>query len=153
MTETVINRPDDRLSVTINEEVKELLMTAGLVRRLASIIGSMENLESLFMDPITQSALMLETLRDRTPAGSPTDPDLVDVLENKYPMSTAEGEKLTRWIADHVTHFFIAGALTARDSMGPKMEELKSLMSSLNGLGDSITEKASAGPTEPPSAE
>lgn len=152
MTENIkevkIQKPEDRITVTVKGASREILMSAGLVRRLSAYVGSMDNVGAVYMEPALQIALIEECLRDRHPSGAAKDPaDVIPDLD-KYELSTDDGDRLASWIGGHVTHFFINGALMMKNNLEDPMKTLQTLMSSLTGMAASLTSKPSAGPTE-----
>lgn len=144
--ETKIQKPEDRLVVSVAGANKEILMTAGLVRRLAAYVGSLDNVGAAYMDPALQIAMIDECLKERTPSGTPAVTEMPDL--DKYKLSTEDGDKIAQWIGGHLTYFFINGALMMRQDLEGPMKALQSLMSSLTGMAASLTSKPSVGPSE-----
>lgn len=151
-----VEKPDDRLSITIDDKVRELFMSAGLLRRLAAYVGGPDGLQNVFTDPSHQILLMVEVLKPRTPNGAPATvaalaPATAYSLED-FPMSTADGEKMSDWISGHLTYFFINGVLTFKKNLEGPAKILQNLTPFQIGSEDSLTKKVSPGPSDAASA-
>ncbi len=143
-----VEKPTDILEITVNKERREILMSAGLIRRLASIIDGYENTANIFIDPILQTVLMIEALKPRAAHGTPVEKDRVYTLDD-FDMSNEDGSKMVSWIGGHVLYFFIEGARHISENVVPQVkaaeEEIQTLTSSVSGTKSSLNETQSVG--------
>ena len=145
----VTEKPEDHLTIRVNGEDKEIFMSGGLVRRLASITGVLSDYTSLFTNIPVQEQLVIECLRPRKPAGKPLDSSVEYSLED-FEMTTEDTEKLIAWVADHCLHFFLSSAASATNLVVKNEKPLTNLMKltqSPIGSLPSVEETQSAGPS------
>lgn len=147
-------KPNDRLTVRVNNEDREIFMSGGLVRRLASITGLLKDYTTLFTNIPVQEQLTIECMRPRKIAGQPVDSSLEYTLDD-FEMSTEDMRKLMEWVADHCLHFFLSSATSATNLVVKNEKPLTNLMKltqSPTGSPPSTEEKPSAGPSTPSQA-
>lgn len=145
-----VQKPKDRLTITVNEKDQEVFMSGGLIRQLAPIASSLGEFTQIFQNADIQEALIITALRPRTLAGQPVVKDLNYSLDD-FVMSTDEMDKLIAWIADHVLYFFVnslSAAKSLMDSNSDTMKRLDQLTRSLIGSQASTESNPSVGPSE-----
>lgn len=125
---------NDRITVTVNGEDREILMSFGLLNRLTSVVGSPENIGVMFADPTTQRDVLTLIF---LPKG--TKIENFD-FEDKVDLSKKDAIELLNWSSEHVLDFFIT-AMEKAVEMGEKnkgrMEKLEKLMPSPAGSNNS----------------
>lgn len=143
-------KPDDYLTVTyklIDEEgkpePKELFMSAGLVRRLASLSQSHAGLIDLYTDPSMQAFMIAEILKPRSKRGQA----LIEYTLDDFEISTTEAKKVSDWAIQHIIYFFTEAVLNVRTAVAKKDSSLMKLAASLTGSQDLQEPKQSAGPS------
>lgn len=126
------SKPEDILEITINGENRRLLMSYATLRAAIKALGGMEDATVLMMSPDLQEDVGLVVLQRLIPEKK----DAANFDE--FTMSVADGEKLARWITEHVLDFFIRG-LMATNEMSEQIQKLAgtSPASSPNGSPDS----------------
>lgn len=150
MTEQAIKKPTDRLKVSFglspdlpNIE-RELFMSAGLLRKLATVTSGHASMVDLYTDASMQSFLIVEVLKPRTPRGEAvTEYQLED-----FDISIEEAEKVSNWIIEHIVSFFLNAVQKVRTAVEDKDSNLMKLAVSMNGSQDSTIENPSVGVTD-----
>lgn len=146
MTDTP-TKPQDRIKVTVNDQDRELLMSAALIRKIINLISDIEAVPMIFIDPVIQEKAIIETLVERDGRGNPVE-DVSTLNLFAFNMSTDEGEKLVKWIGDHALYFFTKGAVTSAEALKISQKTVENLMPSLDGTRGLPPMKPSAGATE-----
>ena len=140
MSEEKFKKPEDRLTLKVAGQDKELFMSAGLVRKVASIVNELEDMAHIYLTPAVQERCAVQVLVERDERGRPKeDVDSLDLMA--FEMTTEDAAKLFKWIGDHVMHFFIEGATNMETNLKDQMSVLQNLAQSLNGTVDSIQKK------------
>lgn len=141
-------QPNDYLTVVYKladeegrPQPKELFMSAGLIRRLASISQSHQGLIDIYTDPSMQSFMLSEILKPRTKRGEPS---LEYQLED-FDISTSEAKKVIDWAIQHIIYFFIDAVSSVKAAAMDKESNLTKLAASMTGSPASQEEKQSAG--------
>lgn len=147
MSQNEVKRPDkpeDRLAIHVNGELKEIFMSGGLLRRLAPYVGHADDFSQIYQDAITQNMMVVEALRPRTVYGTAVakrgDGQKVEHDIDDFELSTDDMDKLVNWITEHVLYFFISGVLNAKtlaEKNKEVMTSLQKLMQLSNGSEDS----------------
>lgn len=94
----------DTIKVKLGEDTKEIKMSYGLIQTLCGSFINFDQVGNFNFDMQVQKDLISEVLDDR-------DENFNRVNPNKnyaYLLDNEEGEKLTRWISDHIANFFIS---------------------------------------------
>lgn len=142
-----VKKPSDRLAVTVNNELKEVFMSGGLIRNVVPYYMGMENITEIFSEPQLQNEVIVQCVKPRTMNGTPLKVYTIDDFE----LSTDESNKLIAWVTEHVLYFFI-DSLTTATKLGKRVESqatiLAKLMESAIGSQDSTQKKQSVGPSE-----
>lgn len=144
--------PPDRLNVKFTDPdgtdmEKDVLMSAGLVRRLAAIAASLDDFSRLYTDPTIQEVFILEVIKGRNKRGEEAEEELKYTLED-YEMTIAMGDEIAKWATDHVLHFFTNTAALVMKEATDKTSALAGLADSMNGLESFLETKQSVGPSE-----
>jgi hypothetical protein len=147
MSEEKFPKPEDRLVLTVDNQEKELFMSSGLIRKLASVANELEDMANIYLDPTVQERCFVEVLVERDNRGKPVE-DISELDSMSFQMSTDDAEKLTKWMGDHLMHFFIGGAKNMKQSLETQQEAFQSLAQSLTGMSNSLETKESVGDSE-----
>ena len=148
MTTELPSKPNDRLTITVNNQPLEIFMSAGLIRLIAPIYSGGLNVDEIFQDPEVQNEIILLAVQPRGKRGQT--PDKYDSIED-VEMSLEDGFKLVGWVTEHVFHFFIESATTARElghRATPHMERFLKSLESPTGQQNSQPLNSSAGASE-----
>lgn len=148
MTETVteIKPADPYLTVKVKmpgqekAEDKELMMSAGLLRRVVAIASGAGDITEIYANPHIQQVILVEILQPRTEHGKKRENLSLDDFE----MLPEEADKIVTWAGSHILNFF-SGAVNNIKSAVSDQGSLKTLTDSLNGLANSVQTKPSAG--------
>lgn len=141
-----ITKPDDRITVKVNGEDKELLMSAGMLRELSKLIGEYEDVSVVYVDAGVQERCLLTLMVDRNERGQPTEP-ISELTLFMFDMSTEDADKIAKWVGDHVVNFIITGASNMKESVQVQEKMFQNLAQSLSGMNNSIQSAPSAGGT------
>lgn len=145
--EIAVPTPDSRMKVTVNGQEKEVFMSAGMIRRLASISNELEDISSIYLDPDVQERCLVHLLVDRDNRGVPTEePTKLSMMA--FEMEPDDADKLAQWVGDHLMAFFIKGAKNMRQSIQLQEKTFQNLAQSLIGTKNSMESMQSAGPSE-----
>jgi len=126
-------------------EDQEFFMSAGLIRRLVSILQHRGDVSEMYTDPLIQELLILETVTPRNERG--VDLATQTTLDD-YVMTQADADKLLAWIEGHVFNFFIKmGTLVSQAAANPN-SPLQKLLHSATGLKDLAQTKLSVGASD-----
>lgn len=131
----------ETLVVKINGEEHTLLMTYGLLTRLTMINSSVDNLLNGAADPTARDAMIITCLTKHGRSGvfePGFDFDDLDVAIN-------ECERIFDWAMEHLLDFFMRRMEAGTRISSPYAGRLQSLMRSIDGSTDSISNKESAG--------
>lgn len=133
-----IQKPDDRLTITLDGEQKELFMSSGMLRILSNLVSLQDDLTCIFIDPLMQERCLLEVLTPRDELGQPTI-DLSTVSLAMYDLSIEESDKVVKWMGEHTLHFFTVSASSVSVKVPEMIKKIQDLTQSLPGLEDSAT--------------
>lgn len=149
-TEEKVERPDERITVTVKmpggsePEPKEIFMSAGLVRRLATVVQSLGDISQMYSDPMVEDILLTEILTPRTERGKS---QKIYTAED-FEMAMDEADRLLEWARGHVLHFFTKTVLRVGTVASNPNSPLLKLTQSLSGLAALAQQKHSAGATD-----
>ena len=146
LKEIKVDKPDDRLTINLKEERKELFMSGGLIRELAHIIGTLDNLEMFYIDSHYQELCILRTLVDRDNRGQVTEEDKERSLSS-FPLTIEDCDKIRDWIGGHLMYFFIKSVLSLTTNLKDQTETFSQLAQLQDGIRNLMGEKPSVGPT------
>lgn len=122
---------------------RQFFMSAGLIRRLAGLVGNQDDMSRMYVDPVLQEVLLVEAIRPRTERGKEIDPATY-TLED-YEMDQETADRVLEWIEGHIFNFFIKSALKVSKAASDKNSPLQKLTQSVTGLQALLPEKQSAG--------
>lgn len=134
--------PSTHLTVTINEESKELFMSAGLVRRLVGLANVIDDITKIYVDAKVQELMIVEVVRPHTPRGEA----IKDYTLDDFEMSDADADLIIDWAGKHIVNFFTKSVQKLQAAVTDN-GEIKTLMDSLNGLSALVVKKPLDGPS------
>lgn len=119
-----------RLVVTLgdpesgNTKEKTVIMSYGLMQVLASYFKDMDQYTNMELDFGLKSQMLNEVLDDRDEKGDRLNPD------KNYAMNLTieEGERLSSWIGEHLSDFFLSGLqkqAAAIEKLIPVLEDVQ----------------------------
>jgi hypothetical protein len=114
------------ISVTVNGEAKEVLMSYGLLNQLVRTVGDLEQLGSMSIDPDVRDAILKQVLSERTRGGKITKEADLDDIE----ISVEDVEALLAWVGEHVLNFFLKALETAKALTDKQTDRIAALMPS-----------------------
>lgn len=127
-----IEKPEDVYTVRVDGNPVEVFMSGGLVRQLAPLVGTFEDIGQAFGDPELQNALVIAALTKRSPRGV----KLEEKDASAYDISLEEFDKFISWIMEHILYFFVKSMQSATkvvEKSTPLMEALDKLTQSQTG--------------------
>jgi ABC-type Fe3+ transport system substrate-binding protein len=130
----------DKLTVTINDEERELFMSFGLLDELTRIVKDPARIGSINLDPDLRQEFLTATFAKRKKSGKieePTDFDDLDV-------SIEDIEKTISWAQEHVLNFFVRSFRNIQKVTEQYQTEITDLTSSLAGSKGSASKKQSS---------
>lgn len=105
---------DERITLQVNGEPREILMVYGLINELAHLVDSPENLAMMTVDHDLRDKMLLALLAERSDTGK--------VLKQSksvydYAVSIKEVDRLLTWAMLHVTSFFMQAVQRAHKTL------------------------------------
>lgn len=119
----------DVIEVVIGDETKKIKMSFGLLNECAKVIGDIDNITEISLNPEIRDRLLIEVLSARDEMGVITDPISVFNLD----MTPEAVITLLDWVGSHVADFFLNSMTRVKDLLTSREEKLKSLMPTSNG--------------------
>lgn len=105
---------NDKLTVAIDGEDRELFMSYGLLTTLTRKVGNLERIPAIPLDDELRDDILKEVLAERTNTGKVTKAveDLTDVD------LTIEGvEAICSWVMENLTGFFVRSLVMAKKTL------------------------------------
>lgn len=93
----------DKIAITMNGEARELVMTFGLLNKLTTIVGSLQDISMIAVDPDVRTMVITTVLAERDERGrviKEIAPDEIDINVDDFCL-------ITEWVTEHVIDFFI----------------------------------------------
>ena len=135
-----VEKPSDRITITIDGEQREIFMSAGLASRLQFMCNNLENLTEVYSNLALQVAMVLECLAPRTKHGE----QLKEINLDDFDLSHEEYKRLLDWAQSHTMYFFFERVNDLMKLKDPANKTAK-LMAYWSGMLDSQIEKQSVG--------
>lgn len=125
---------NDILNVEINGKPHQLVMTFGLLNEVLSIVGTLENVTAIALEPNTRKEILKAILVDRDENGNPKEFSFSDTN-----MSTEDTLKILSWAMSHAMDFFMATVKLIQNLEGKYEGVLKDLTETTKGRQSSST--------------
>ena len=109
---------EDKLTITVNGAPKQVFLPFGLLNEITKLVGSVDNLGYIMIDPQLREAVISELLAPRDEDGVITKP--VNLIVTT--ISSPDVNTLLEWVSEHVLDFFLT-ALESSTRVGEKMGE------------------------------
>lgn len=94
------------LSVTKDGKPCSLFMSFGLLNQLTRLMGDIDQLPMLAVDPVLQEKVLVEIFTERDARGNPTNiPSLYEVN-----VSIEDIDLILNFVGDHIANFFMVAA-------------------------------------------
>lgn len=113
----------DTIKVTTGGDTREIKMTWGMLTLLSSYLTDMGQVENLNLDSGLQSTLINELVAERDENGEKINNRKNYAME----MSMEEGKRVTEWMLEHISNFFISqlqAQLDAAKKLQPVVDEI-----------------------------
>jgi hypothetical protein len=125
MTETI--------TVTLNGEPKEILMSMGLLNELSAKLGDVDAIPELSVNAELRESIMISALADRDNRGKLVDPEI-----NLFSLdiSTEDTLRLLDWVGEHVADFFLKSMAQTKSLFEDRQVQFRSLMPTSPGGED-----------------
>lgn len=120
---------DKTLTITVNGEEVDLVMSYGMMRKLLPIAGELTDVGRFFVDPVVQDQMLIQLLSKRDENGKVTEQFNLDLMD----VTVEDVEALVQWAGGHVMDFLLKGLKAANELARLNKEAFESLMPSLDG--------------------
>lgn len=128
-----IARPDIRKTVVVGGEPREILMSSGMLRTLATHVPSIEEIGHLFLDGVQQEIVLCTLLAERDDNGRLVTSNL---RLDDFDISEDDCEELITWVGEHLHAFFINMGMRYAIVLKPVVEHLEGQKQSSSGTKD-----------------
>lgn len=135
MSDEQVEKLAETIIITVDGEERTLRMVFGLLRELAMVVGSLENLTHTILMPEGELAIMNVVLAKREANGRPVEGGAYDA--SYCEISMEDREALIQWVSGHLISFFMTRVLGLEKTFGRHAPELERLNSFKNGLASS----------------
>lgn len=96
--------PASSFHATVNQQPREIFMSFALLNRMTYLVGAVEHVDAIMINPEMREAVLKEMLSERTPAGKLVG-DKITELED-VEISLEDTRKLLAFVVDHLLDFF-----------------------------------------------
>ena len=135
---------EDKITVQIGEEERELFMSYALLNRLARYIGNEHaDVTSIFINPEAQHQVLVEILAPRKNGKIAQGFDLENIE-----LTREVADEIIEWAGAHVMDFFLRGLEKTAALGQANQKRALSLTSSLSGMQALASNTLSAGFTD-----
>jgi len=129
--------PTDTITITINEESRDIFMSFGLLNELTTIVGDPSRVAAVHLDPELRETFLTALFAKRKKSGKIEENIDYDDLD----ISVEDVEKALTWSQEHVLSFFVRSFRNIQTVTEKYQEEVTSLTSSLAGSKTSASKK------------
>lgn len=95
--------PSKTLTVKVDGNEREILMSYGLQDQLLRLIRDTNEIGNIYADPDVRNAIIEQILAERSPSGKIINKRTFD----DYILEVEDAETILAWAVDHITAFFI----------------------------------------------
>lgn len=138
----------DEFTLKVDGESREIVMKFAMLRELARAFPGPSDPQLVFHDQIMFETALSILLAPRTKTGKIDLPEDADWTIDDIDFSEDEAIRLVKWAMEHVLGFFLKKFNQLTKLGETHLKEIETLLSSLPGLKDLASKKASAGPTD-----
>jgi hypothetical protein len=121
----------EQITVNIGGVSKDLFMSFGLLNEVTAIVGDIEGMAMLQIDPVMRERILNAVLADRSDIGAIAKP--VNFFDPKQAPAAEEAHKILDWVAENAIGFFLTSLGAAKSLAERHEKQVKDLMSSLAG--------------------
>jgi len=132
------NTLSDKLSITVDENERELFMSFGLLNELTTIIGDPARVSAVAVDPELRTEVLCAALAERKRSGKIIKAVDFDDLD----ISVEDVENVISWVMEHSLSFFVRSLRKVVDLTKAHQGEMTDLASSLAGSPSSPSSAA-----------
>lgn len=138
-----LKRPNDSITVKLNEKNQTYIMTAGLIRWLVKLadpdgLGPQEALQNIFSKSDIQALIISEAIRLRDERGNPVG-DESNYNYYNVPLDVEDAHALTKWIGEHIIYFLLKNAESIKQIEHQNHDILKQIQDQATELMQSPT--------------
>lgn len=119
----------DTIQVELGNETKEITMSYGLLNECAKVIGDIDGVPDMALNPDVRDRLLIELLSPRDQRGQIKEEISVFSLE----LAPEQVLTLLDWVGVHVVDFFLNSMTQVKSLLTDREGEIKSLMSISDG--------------------
>jgi len=120
----------DRISINVRGQNREVFMSFGLLNELGKVVGSAEYIPHMSLDPHMREEVLKTLLSTRDENGQITEA----WNPFRHGLGPDDTIRLLSWASEHVTDFFMKALETAKAIQDKTMPRLKALMPSSDGM-------------------
>ena len=121
---------NEHITVTINDEEKELKMTFGLLNELSRRMGDVDALPELAVNAELRESVILACVVERDKRGKFKD---AEATLYDYDLSMEDSLRLLDWVGEHVADFFLKSMSSTKALIEKRQDQFQSLMPTLPG--------------------
>jgi len=135
---------DDKLTVTLDGEERQLFMSFGLLNALSSLVEDPGRVPLIAAEPKTRTEVLRAVFAKRKRSGK-----IVEAVEDldDIEVSVEDVEKVLHWVMEHTMGFFLRSAHMVIDVTERHKDKLEDLQSFMSGSQASASRTASSGPS------
>jgi len=125
----------DTITITVNEESRDIFMSFGLLNELTKLVGDPNQTASIMIDVDLRTEVLSLVLAKRKKSGKieeAVDMDDIDI-------SIDDVERVLHWTQEHVISFFVRSLKQVMAVTKNHQTEISNLASSMDGLKDSAS--------------
>lgn len=126
----VVPPVNNTLSIQKDGKPHSVFMSFGLLNQLTRLLGDIDQLPMLAVDPVLQEKVLVEIFTERDARGNPTK------VPNLYEINVSLGdiELILDFVGDHIANFFMAAAEKAQKRVQALHEKLQASQAKVSAL-------------------
>jgi hypothetical protein len=121
----------DNITVTLGDETKTVLMSYGLLNELTRLVGEIDNIPEISLDPVMSESVLISVLSTRDAKGKIEEP--FNMFASN--ISTETASELLNFVGAHLTDFFLTSLEKTKVILDGQAGRLKVLMPTSPGSG------------------
>ncbi len=149
VTETKKPELPATITVTVDDQSRDIFMSFGLLNELTSVIDDPQRIASIPLNNDVRNQVLSMVLADRKKSGKL----IAEIDLSETDISISDVEILIDWVQGHLLDFFVRSLKRVMALTKNHEAEVASLASSLDGFKGLISSGPSSGPSESPPAD
>lgn len=141
MTDTKIPAPVPHFDLKVGNETKKILMSFGLINKLAEKLTEMESglkASEQVLAPAKTREIICSYIFTLDEKGRPH-PETYDEFEHTKDIAVDDIQKLFGWVNDHLTDFFITSQEQTAAAMKKQEARMATLNQNVNKFSETVT--------------